>query len=379
MKQKNFFLIALSIFCIGSCIKPELPNAECDITEAIFSVRKENSDKYFYNPSDSLVKVRYSDNEIIFNVKRNANLSKVALKFKTTEGATISPESGSFQDFSKGSVIYTVKSEDGNWKREYIVKILSAPILVNEEVRFDFENYDDAGKFFIWKEPQMGEIPFWDSGNAGFAMTDLISSTPKEKYPTVSAEGYEGKCVRMITRSTGFFAGLAKKPIAAGNLFIGRFDKDKASSSPLLALDLGIPFDKKPVKLSGFYTYKPGSKYIDKNKKVHQRQDEADIYAVFFENHDENGRKVELNGENTFTSPHIVAVARVKALPETDKWTEFEAVFEYKKDIDLDYLESNKYSLTIVMTSSKNGGIFEGAEGSTLNVDSMVLNCKLEK
>ena len=60
---------------------------------------------------------------------------------------------------------------------------------------------------------------------------------------------------------------------------------------------------------------------------------------------------------------------------ETDKWTRFSIPFKKLKPIDKQKLREGKYSLAIIMSSSKDGATFNGAVGSTLYVDELQLFC----
>ena len=84
-------------------------------------------------------------------------MSQLAPQFRLTPGATISPESGSLQDFSKGAVTYTVTSEDGKWTRTYTVSIKQTTPF-GKEHEFDFENFSEQNEgtdvtYFNWTEP----------------------------------------------------------------------------------------------------------------------------------------------------------------------------------------------------------------------------------
>lgn len=72
----------------------------------------------------------------------------------------------------------------------------------------------------------------------------------------------------------------------------------------------------------------------------------------------------------SFCAPYI------KDAHETDEWTSFSLNFDYDsfgKGVDAQKLAEGKYSLGIVMASSKDGASFEGAPGSTLLIDEMEL------
>ena len=90
----------------------------------------------------------------------------------------------------------------------------------------------------------------------------------------------------------------------------------------------------------------------------------------------ETGDGVEyLDGTNSLTSDRIVLLAQLKNAKETDDWTQFSISFESVADrtIDSEKLKNGKYSLAIIMSSSKDGAIFNGAVGSTLYVDELKL------
>ena len=66
----------------------------------------------------------------------------------------------------------------------------------------------------------------------------------------------------------------------------------------------------------------------------------------------------------------------VPELPETDQWTEFKVDFTYVKDFDLDILDQRGYNLAVVFSSSIDGAYFQGAVGSTLDIDQVRLICE---
>ena len=131
--------------CLGfvSCFKDEPLNAECDIEQAyIHAGDKLNS--WFLFDSDTLQYVQSDQNKIEFTMSAMADLTQIAPLFRLTPGATISPANGSVHDFSKGSVKYTVTSEDGQWSRIYFVSIRKM-LYFGSEHEFNFENcYDEA-------------------------------------------------------------------------------------------------------------------------------------------------------------------------------------------------------------------------------------------
>lgn len=377
------------ITTLSSCFKEEPLNAECDIEQAyIHADNKILLNLLFTNPSDTLVNVQSDQTNIEFTMRPFAALTKQAPIFRLTPGATISPESGSLQDFSKGPVTYTVTSEDKQWSRTYQVRIKKGQTTMPNEIEFEFENAYLSKGYYNWQENWNGDIlDIWATGNSGFNISN--PSAKPEKYPTVMIEdGYKGKGVKLTTQRTSKLADKVHKPIAAGNLFIGQFDAtDALLGDAMKATKFGHPFSfsTKPAKLEGWYKYQAGEKFTDKNMKELNRHDYGTIYAVLYENIDEKGNAVLLYGDNVQTSKQIVALALVGethddngkvAIGNTPEWHHFSVDFEYKKAINLIKLKNGGYSLSIVCSSSSDGANFLGAEGSTLWIDSFKLICK---
>lgn len=390
MKQSRFIVAALSMSCIttlSSCFKEEPLNAECDIEQAYIHVDNKILLNLFTNPSDTLVNVQSDQTKIEFTMRPFAALTKQAPIFRLTPGATISPESGSLQDFSKGPVTYVVTSENKQWSRTYQVSIKKGQTTILNEKEFEFEDAYLSKGYYNWQENWNGDIlGIWATGNSGYKISN--SSAKPEEYPTVMIkDGYKGKGVKLTTKRTSKLADIVHKPIAAGNLFIGQFDATDALNDAMKATKFGRPFSfsAKPVKLEGWYKYQAGEKFTDKNMQELDRHDYGTIYAVLYENIDEKGNAVLLYGDNVQTSKQIVALALVGethddngkvAIGNTWKWHHFSVDFKYKKAIDPIKLKNGGYSLTIVSSSSSDGANFLGAVGSTLWIDSFKLICE---
>lgn len=365
------------ILLLAGCFKEEPLNDECDILEA--TVRVANPSEVFFNESDSLVRVLSADNIIEFTVRRSADLTQMAPCFKITDGATIEPASGSVHDFSRGSVSYTVTSEDRLWCRQYQVAFKPTAIMVTDTVKYDFEHFqldDNYQKFYEWYEvgPD-GKEKLWASGNGGFMLAN--SSKTADEYPTVPDEdGLEGKCLKLLTLDTGPLGRSTGRPIAAGNMFLGSFNTAIALRDALHATEMGVPFTQQPNKLTGYYKYQPGPEFKNKAQQVVvNRVDSADIYAVLYRNHDDLGQPTVLYGDNVLTSPLIVRKAQMADVKPTDEWTFFEIPFTSMGDIDEVLLQSRGYNLALVFAASKHGDTFEGAIGSTLYIDKVRIIC----
>lgn len=359
-------LLTLLLVGLDSCIRPEAPNAEADI----LSVEVEG-----ITPRE---KPLITNTAIKIEAEPWVDRSAVALSFKLTPGATISPASGSKQDFTR-PVTYTVTSEDKQWTKEYTVTIASsrpAPGHFDFETVSRYKKRDTGDELFY--EFAISDGLKWSSPNEGFMLSLALdpSCDPKDPsvYPvTQDQSGYRGKCAKLVTLSTGSFGAMFSKPIAPGTLFLGDFNVNEAMSNHLRTTLFGIPESRKPLMLTGYYKYKSGDKLTDKDsKEIAGKRDLPAIYAVFFETDKETPY---LDGGNVLTSPNIVLTAQLKDPKESDKWIHFELPFEpvEGKSIDPAKLKDGRYKLTIVMTSSRDGANFVGAIGSTLLVDEMNL------
>ena len=362
-----FSLLALHFLC-SSCIKDEPKNMECDVVEAW--VEGDGLAQYFIRESDMRISdVPSGEERLTFIVRGLNTLPAMPVQFTLTPGATVSPANGSSQDFTNGPVTYTVTSEDGQWHRTYIVDFREATLPSN---KYDFEDFELSanGHYYLWYYmSDNGSIErIWASGNEGYMIA--CPNTAATDYPTVPDEnGVEGYCIKLTTRSTGSWGRTFKKPIAAGNFFLGAFDSQYSLTNTLKTTLMGIPYTKEPVKVTGYYKYSPGEVFTDKDSQpVEGRIDEPSIYSVLYLNHDEQGNEIMLHGDDVLSSPYIVRKAQVASLPPTGEWQRFEMTFQGSDPIDYELLANRGYNLALVFSSSKTGDLFEGALGSTLYV-----------
>lgn len=365
-----------------SCFGSEPDGCEADIEIATLHV--DNPGDFFFQPTDSMQVVFSTDTIITFAVRSHVDVSALAPVFKLSEGATVSPASGSTHDFSNGPVIYTVTSQDGRWQRHYRLSVVPTAVMVADTLRFDFEHYEldpASQRYYTWHNvlPDGTLGNDWSTANAGYRIS--MSSAQPEEYPTTPlAAGFDGAGVCLRTCDTGPFGKMANKRLAAGNMFLGTFDIRIAMSDHLHATRFGIPFTSKPDKFTGYYTYEPGPTVQDfYGNPIAGRVDSADVYAVFYRNHDAAGNEVVLYGDNVLSSNLIVAVAELEYVAPTSQWTPWELKFKYREEVDEQLLANRGYSLAIVFSSSSAGGDFIGAIGSRLCVDKVRLICSHEE
>lgn len=376
---------AMSVSALSSCIQKEPLNTECDIETATLPDEGD-----LIRPAQ--IVDRIDDHTVTFIVRNYVDLTSLAPEFTITPGATIEPASGTDRDFTTPQK-YTVTSEDGEWSKTYtVIAKHDDPIAL----KYDFENvrilasaqggtYDE----FVELEPENPDDPTgpqkvnmaWASGNIGFALTN--GKKGPDTYPTFQADnGFTGKCAELITRSTGTLGSWVGLPLAAGNLFIGTFEIQNATTKPLEATHFGLPFYNVPIALRGFYKYTAAAPFMQLvNKKLVEvpgRVDECDIYGVFYER---TADMDYLDGNNVLSddNPNIIAIARLdeEQRKGAEDWTFFNCAFVYRpgKTLDPEKLKNGVYALAVVMTSSIEGAKFSGAIGSTLFVDEVEVVC----
>ncbi len=367
MKTRHLFFFLIVALAFSSCTKDEALNSEADIISVVVPTEILKMDPVLEN------------NRVTIRVKPNTDLTQQSPVFTISEGAAISPESGTVHDFTQPK-LYTVTSEDGKNSKEYTVSFIIAE--VNSQFGFEHFRLNESGKYHVFfEENEIGDnIMDWASGNGGFAIT--AGEAEAKDYPTTTTEaGRTGRALKLTTRRTGELGIMFKKPIAAGNLFMGTFDVSAAISSPLLAVKMGVPFEREPDTLKGYFKYQGGDVFVQVVKNAQgelvieeygngQIQDYWDVYAIFYDN---NGGTLMLDGTNRFTHENLVAVAHLDPQDaiETDQWTKFEIPFvqEPGKTIDPQKLASGGYSISVVMSSSVGGDFFKGAVSSTLLID----------
>lgn len=375
----KFLMLALPL-AVASCTSTEPLNSECDILSVSL-------------PGDALSRTPdIENNRVTLIVKNNVSLGKLAPEFTLTPGASIDPPSGTSLDFTRPQ-LYTTVSEDGQWHKEYTV---TAQHLVSIQLKYSFEDvnliktsaggiYDEFYSTFTPEGSSQTVTTTWASGNSGFALTN--GKNGPDTYPTYQYnEGKEGKCACLVTRSTGVLGAMVNKPLAAGSLFLGKFDSSLAVAHPMQATKFGVQFMNIPASFSGWYHYTPGDVYTEfdesakgKLKEVPGRKDRCNIYAVFYESTPE---MEYLDGTNVLAAdnPNILAVAQLdeSLRGATSGWTYFDMPFVFRegKEIDSKKLDEGRYSLAIVMTSSEEGDFFSGAVGSRLLVDELFIKCQ---
>lgn len=415
----NFFKICAvgltAAIGITSCIQEEALNTECDILTCTVP------ESILESP------VVVDNNTVTLRIRPTGDISQLAPEFTVTEGATITPASGTPQDFLNAenhTVYYTVTSQDGEWSKKYPVRVIQKEIpsvykFNGTRLNLGEDNKGDKYSILVERDENGEEVMTWASGNPGYAFCGVAVINAKKDYgypddpltymqhiwkyfPTraVYAEdvvqkmnpedGYtyfynpdgtyaKPEFIRLTTCSTGSFGAIVGMPIAAGNLFQGFFDLGLAIGNACGATKFGEPYHYVPVKLQGRYRYKAGPVFKNKAGQVLDRKDIFSIYALFFES--EPGKVDYIDGyihKKNFQHDNLVSVALMKDARESDEWVTFEIPFEAAvngSQLDREKLGQGLYKIGIVISSSVDGDTFQGAVGSTLDIaDLRIIN-----
>lgn len=346
----------LAPFMLTSCIKDEQPDTDADILEAYIPPE--------YLKTDPII----TNNSVEFRVKSNVDLTNLSPVFIISPNATIDPLNGTSRDYTHAQTA-TVTAQDKQWKKVYTISFNVDEL--STRYTFDDAELTDGDRYYrFFSFGSNGDKVYdWASGNSGY-VTVAGNKTPLE-YPTTLADGKNGgHAVKMQTLYTSSFAAATGNPIAAGNLFLGSFRTNLFNT--LRSTKFGLPYSGElPTHIRTSYKYKAGGEVRDKDfNVVAGAVDSFDIYAIIFESRATDNF---MYGDHGFQDPRNVAIARVPASmrAETDNWREITFPFEMVAGKTFD--PDTEYVLTIVMSSSINGALFQGAIGSTLIVDELEL------
>lgn len=261
----------------------------------------------------------------------------------------------------EGTKNYSAKVAPLDFGTEYEYYILCGD-KAGETCTFTTESYVEISNlnFDTWTQNGKNWYPnadasnsYWATGNEGVTTLGDSNSIPVE-----GSEANNGKAAKLKTVSVTLVG------YAAGNLLIGNYStnlNDMASS-----VQFGRDYSgARPVKLTGYYKYTPGTS-MNKNGKIPSDRtltvDECDIYVKLW------------SGDVVIAESHFVTNQTVS------EYTQFELPIEYTD------MTKRPDKITIVATSSRYGGEFEGsgmfntkvvgqvAEGSTLWVDDFELS-----
>ena len=210
----------------------------------------------------------------------------------------------------------------------------------------------------------------WGNGNgneSGSGGTGALKSNPTTPETTTVVAGKACKMFSTFINSTW-----AKK-FAAGNLFLGTFNKATTSGAQMT---FGIPNEGRlPVAVTGYYNYQAGTiDYID-GKEQAGGTDSMDLYIALatkqysVDTTDDTSYPGGSSGDLA-SDPNIVAYGRLTSSETTGGYRPFYIELTYK---DNNFIPSGDLYLLITATSSKDGAQFTGSTSSVLYLDELSL------
>lgn len=280
-------------------------------------------------------------------------------KFTLTPGATISPSAGDSINFSNGRVRFTVWAEDSIHRTIYQVYSDKAQALRYNMDLWETWPKGETNNDLTYLTPQE-EI--WQTGNEALrywkkqGIYAMLSPYSVEK-ETQFIKGGDA-AVKISTR----YVNAATPALQAGVFYTGE-EFEINLDEPLKSIRFGTPFETKPLKIKGWYSYTPGTQYYQNNTLKTEMADTCRISAILYEINDANET---LDSLDIYKDEKIIAIGMFESGATTpNEYMPFEMRINYIKS----YFFTKKYKLAIIATPSRNGATFEGADGSTLWMD----------
>lgn len=303
---------------------------------------------------------------ITFKAEEGGDVSALVPTIEVSAGATVTPASGSAVSFASGSATFTVVAEDGTSKT-YTVSCSMGSL-----IQYDFETWaTPEGAIY----PEVVNPEGWATCNDAVALIKNLGSlggiTYTGEYPvrqtTDAHSGSTAAMLESVDTQGGSILGQTIPKVTAGSMFLGTFNAFAAMTDPMATTEFGILYDKKPVKVSGYYKYTPGAEFYNAAGELQADQKDAcAISAVLYEVESEDET---LNGSTIYTSDKIVAMASFSSGETVAEYTPFELNLEYVKDYDA----SKTYKFAVIFSASADGAAYNAAVGSTLYIDDVTI------
>lgn len=292
------------------------------------------------------------------------DLTALVPTIEVSQGATVTPASGSAIDLSNGkSVTFTVVAENGT-ENTYTVSASGSIYF------YDFETWE-AGTMYDDILNPAG----WATCNDAVALIKNFGSsggiTYEGEYPVRPTDnGLEGKgaIIESVYTTGGSILGQKIPAVTSGTIFLGNFNAFAALTNPMATTEFGILFEDKPLTVTGWLKYTPGEDFYDENGNIIDRQDLGTVNAVLYEVSSEDET---LNGSNIYTSEKICATGSFETAGAAE-FTQFTVNMEYVKDYD----PAKTYKLAVIFAASKEGNQYRAASGSIMVVDNVSIICK---
>lgn len=345
--KKLYFFIGLSLVLV-SCKKDEKSNES-----KILNLTITESSIQEYTTGPVVIDERLGLAFAFINRELEDDDFPVSLtpEFTLSAGAKITPESGQEIIFieEESAIKFVVIAEDGSMTDWYVA------VRGNQLPNFDFEDWYEAiglnSQPFL--DPGLSaETSPWSTANIGTSTYGVYGTTPLEM------EGNTIVQIATIETST--------VPVAAGTIYTGRFNISEAISNPTdprKATDFGTPFPFRPTAASFDYSYKSGPSLI-----MGTPNDPNNIFGGFTVN--------QLIGSDEFRVYVIMDIIEGETVTEIGRGVLEDGNSDVISEtiVPINYTSTQTPThITVMFTSSKGGGEFTGAVGSTLLVDNLHL------
>ncbi len=356
MRKYRFLLIVMLAGVLASCIEQDFfglsPHANIKTIEVT-------------NQAGAAA-IDAAEGTVTIEMPAGVDLSQTGVRTLTfSTFATASVNAGDVIDFREELPVI-VTAEDGSSRTWTLIPQVATATPQLSNADFNLWYKTNAGYF----EPgESAANTIWGTGNPGTQLLGLLSTTPIELED-------ENIAPQMETLDNGRLAASLGFPIAAGTVYTGFFDTDRIDpSDPEAAIDFGVPFAARPTAFRVKYRYEPGAENKDRDGNVLAEGDGCDIYCL-----------LELRTSN---NTRRLATAWFRSTDLQADLTEITVDFTYgrlpdsapdytKPDNGL-YIEGDSANivlpshLTFVASSSYGGATFQGAIGSELLIDDLVL------
>lgn len=355
-----------------------------DITYAITSVRTPSvygkmvaqRQSQVYDDSVSIVSMKFTeglvlvqpeiddeDRTIRFYVADTiSDSTKVLLRpqIELYTGCTSEVVSGDTVDFTKGYARIRVWAEDSIHSVNYLVYMQAVRSYAQDFdtwVMRPLQETDTAGQYFLYLEPYR-----WATNNDWLRCAKKQGCYAKSgAYPVERVRDAYNSDYAARIRTLKIAKGSEKYPyyLHAGVLFQGNYEVNPETLEGKAAY--GETFDCRPVSVTGYYKYQPGTQLYNNNEPI-DGQDSCCFRAVLYEvvNMSETIDYTQLDND-----PRVIATGSFQSAERVTKYTPFSFSLEYLKDFN----SARKYKLAVAFYSSKYGEQLIGAPGSSLYVD----------
>ena len=353
--MKNIVIIlSLCIFSLTSCVKEDHFGHSNRAQIKSFVIEGQSGNTIINNDSLTI---------IVTVPETTTDFILIPIEISVSNFATISPSVNQVQDF-KTPVSYSVTAENGTIKiyDVYVQRGGSQPQLDNSS----FEDWymQSVGLSTVEQPGLDAASTIWGTANRGLGIVGAAANTTKQTNGDSFYVKMESVAAPALVR------------IAAGSIFIGVFKKSGIPSvtDPRSNIELGTPFTARPIEFSFEYTYQAGLNNQDDAGNPLPYDDQCDIYLLL-ENRD--GPQVKRVGTAWFRSGDNVSNWMQKSIPikygpldVSDPWYSYAQPLQ--DEVWGDAADPVTH-ITVLASSSFEGDLFNGAIGSSLELDNIVL------